>query len=146
MNHDAINDVLNGLLALEQSALSRRLVEATVFVTRLALPEIELVRRMVRESDEHCAWLVALIIDLGGEPAPRGGDLRSADLHFQELHYLLPRVIEEAERVVRGYDRAVEQVAPEPRAARLVARILARRKASLEALRRVPAALAMQSV
>ncbi len=145
MNHDAVIDVLIELLALEQSALPRRLVEATVFVSRVAIAEHELIRRMARECDEHCAWLVAAIVELGGEPAPRSGDLRSADLHFQELHYVLPRLLDWLERQVAAYARAAGPLAAEPHAARVAAQIHARHQVNLGALHEFSSAPARQS-
>lgn len=141
MNHDAAIDVLNELLALEQDALPRRLLEATVFVSRVAIAEHELIRRMSRECEEHCAWLVATIVTLGGEPAPRGGDLRTADLHFQGLHYVLPRLLGWLDRVVAAYAGAAATLAAEPHAARVADQVHARHQKNLEYLRKCSSAM-----
>ena len=124
MNAQNTIGVLNELLASEQSSLALRLLESTVFVSQLSVEDLSTVKRMARASEEHGAKLADLIIQLGGVPGLRVGDTRSADLHYQELHRALPRLVSDREALVKKYERAAEFVAADPRAARLVAELL----------------------
>ncbi|MDO8629360.1 MAG: hypothetical protein Q7R41_02605, partial [Phycisphaerales bacterium] len=93
MNDAPLIAVLNELLAAEQQNLAPRLFESTLFVSRLDVEAYDVVRAMAQACREHCAALTELILEFGGQPAPRTGDVTTADLHFLELHYVLPRLI-----------------------------------------------------
>jgi len=132
--------VLNDLLAAENRSLAPRLFESTVFVSRFDIDAHRLVQRMNRAAREHAASLTSLILDLGGEPNPLRLDVSTADLHFLELHAVLPRLIDDQSRVVRAYSRAGASLAHAPRVAAVVARFLAEHQQSLDALRATPKA------
>lgn len=127
----AIN-VANELLALEQCRLPGRLIESTVFISEMSVDEGALIQRLAAQSLENCASLVGLIERLGGAPAPRSGDLCSADLHFQALHIVMPRLLDDQKNVVARYRRAVELVASFPTAITLISEILGRHQRDLE--------------
>ncbi len=134
--------VLNELLAAEQQNLAPRLFESTLFVSRLDVEAYDVVRAMAQACREHCAALTELILDLGGQPAPRTGDVTTADLHFLELRHLLPRLIADQQTLERKYAVAAPRVAAQPRATALVIRVLDRHQRDLQQLRTlvVPAA------
>jgi hypothetical protein len=134
MNEQAIVDILNEVLALEQCSLATRLMESTVFVSRPSVDDWNTVRRMARASEEHGAWLADAILQLGGVPGPRVSDVTSADLHFQELHHVLPRLIADREALVHKLMLAAQRVSAEPRAAEPVQRILRRHQEELASL------------
>lgn len=134
MTDPQVIDVLNELLAREQRSWPARLFESTVFVSQLSVQDLRLVESMNRMATEHARWLAELILALGGTPGPRIDDVTTADLHFQELHHLLPRLVHEHELLVRRYTVAAERVTSEPQAAQLVTRILERHQQSLEQL------------
>lgn len=127
--------VLNELLLREECSLPYRFVESTLFVSSASLDDLDVLRSMVAASKEHAARLVSVMADLGGTPAPRVGDLATADLHFQELHRVLPRLIADQERLVEAYRIAAGRVGPHPRATALVGEIIQRHEADLDALR-----------
>ena len=127
-------DILNELLVNEQRRLATRLAESNVFVSRPAAENMRLVHRMAEESREHDAWLVASITELGGVPGPRVGDITTADVHYQELRRVLPRLLADHEALIRKYKLAAERLNTEPRAVEVVQRILARHQADLEIL------------
>jgi hypothetical protein len=87
----------------------------------------------------HCEQLVDLIIDLGGEPRPRPCDVSTAHLHYQGLSYVLPQLIQAHEKLIRQYADARAKLARSPRAAELVARILAEHEPDLHSLRELAA-------
>lgn len=132
MNDASLITVLNELLAAEQRNLAPRLFESTLFVSRLDVEAYDVVRTMAQACREHCAALTELILDLGGQPAPRTGDVTTADLHFLELHYVLPRLIADQRFLERKYAVAAPGVAAEPDAAALVSRVLDRHRRDLE--------------
>jgi hypothetical protein len=131
MNDAPLIAVLNELLAAEQQNLAPRLFESTLFVSRLDVEAYDVVRTMAQTCREHCSALTELILDLGGQPAPRTGDVTTADLHFLELHYVLPRLIADQRLLEHKYSVAAPRVAAEPGAAALVSRVLDRHRRDL---------------
>ena len=128
MTEPMIIDVLNELLAAERSAPAHRLIESTVFVSRAAAEDIFVVRRMTEQSQEHAAWLTEVILQLGGSPGLRVGDMTSAGLHFQELRSAMPYLLTQSEGLVRKYTVAAARVSSESQAVDVVGKILARHK------------------
>ena len=128
--------VLNELLVAEQCHPARRLCESTVFVSDLGSEEEGAVRALVEASTGHCGELTSLIRRLGGEPGPRGIDVMTGDLHFQELGGAVPRVISEQGHLIALYQRASERLGDEPEAAAIVGRIVERHRTDLSALER----------
>ncbi len=127
--------VLRGLLAAEQRGLALRVVESAPFVSGLSVRDAEIARRIARERWEHAAWLTQLLLDLGSPPGPRALDVRTADLHFLELRFVLPRLIADEEAVIRLYEQAASNLAGDRGAAELASRILARHRTHLELLK-----------
>ncbi len=119
-------DVLNELLAAERSAPAKRLIESTVFVSRAASGDIFVLRRMGVQSQEHAAWLTELILQLGGSPGLRVGDVMSAGLHFLELRSAMPYLLTQSEELVRKYHAASARVSSESQAVDVVGKILTR--------------------
>jgi len=127
--------ILNELLVSEQRSLASRLFDSTLFVSRLSLPAQAIFRRMAEAARDHGAALTELIRDLGGMPDPRSSDASTADLHFLELHYVLPRLAADQERLVRKYVLAAQRVPRESRGVGLITRILERHQEDLKRLR-----------
>jgi len=137
MSEPAVHDILNELLVEEQRCLAVRLVESTVFVNQAAMDELGNVQRMARASRKHGAWLADLILSLGGVPGLRGIKASSADLHYQDLRHVLPRLVEDCESLVRLYTRALQHVDDEPLAVELVTRIRSRHQEALDSLKQL---------
>jgi len=134
MNSNPTVDILNTLLIAEQASAVERMLESTVFVSWASADEYPIVQRISRESKEHCAWLVELIESYHGYVRPRVGDVRSADMHFQELDYLLPRVVDHERATLKEYEAAAAKLSSEPAAMTVLNRIIARRRTQLEML------------
>ena len=83
---------------------------------------------------EHRAWLAESINDLGGDPLPGLADIRTTNVHYLELGYMLPRVLEERRQSLAFYESAAEQLSANERAAAEVARIVARKRRHVEQL------------
>lgn len=137
MDSTMLIDILNELLAEERTATIHRLLESTVFVSQLSIEDAREVQRMAKESREHAEWLTRLILECGGSPRPPRRDMRSADLHFQDLHRLLPRAARDHENLIRKFTRASSHAGSEPRATDLISRILARHRSHLDTLQRL---------
>ena len=137
MDTQTVVDLLNELLANEQRTPAHRLLESNVIVSRVAMDGLGPVQAMARASREHTAWLTELILELDGAPGLRFGDPTSADLHYQELHHALPRLVREHQALIRKYELASERLAGEPEAQEVVERILARHRKLLSALEQV---------
>jgi hypothetical protein len=134
MNEAAVA-VLNDLLGAEYAAIAPRLFEAGPFISRLSVKDVETAERISRASPAHCEALTGLILELGGVPGPRRVDVTVADLHYQELHFVLGRLVADHERLVERYRRALGRLAGTPRASALVGRLLAQHEAELSGLR-----------
>ena len=134
METSTVVDILNELLTAEHQSVARRLLESTVFIPRSAISGFESLQQMARDNHEHTEWLTGLILELGGEPSPRFGDPTSADLHYQDFHRVLPRLISGHEALVHKYSLAAGRVDSEPQAGELVARILARHREHADTL------------
>ncbi len=101
-------EILSELLGAEQRSLAVRLLESTVFVPRLGVHDLHLVKRLADQSKERCAELAELIIELGEVPAPCTHDPTSADLHYVELGYAMPRLLADQVALSRMYSQAAE--------------------------------------
>jgi len=132
-------EVLNELLAAEQSAVCHRLLEATVFVSQLSMSEAQFVSRLAAECSQHTAWLADRVLQLGASPSMRRADVRTADLHFMDLHRAWPRLIENHRQLLDGCTLAAGQLASAAQSARLVGRIQARHVKQLEDLQHATA-------
>lgn len=134
MDKHQVVDILNELLAVEQHSFPLRLFESTMFVSRLAVEDLRAVENMAQSSRQHGAWLSTLILELEGVPGPRIADPASADLHFQELHHVLPRLVREQESLIQKYALAGERLGAEAKAPNCVERILVRHREALSVL------------
>ena len=137
MDAQTLTNILNELLAAEQCSLTQRLVESTVFVSELSVEEAAALEQMVKASEEHGAWLAGAIGEFGGVVGIPVHDPASADLHFQDLHRALPRLVADRESLLHKYTLASERVGSEPRAVQLVARIMERHREELSTRKRL---------
>lgn len=88
---------------------------------------------MIREEGEHIDWLVEAIVEHRGTPVSPVPDPRTGSVHYIDLRYLLPRIVQDERRVLRACESAAERVAEGP-AVRLIARIADRHQRHLEEL------------
>lgn len=123
-----IIDILNELLAAEQRNVVTSLMESTLFVSHLSVSAHEVLRRMARSNHEHSQRLVEAILGQGGVPGVRLVTLKPADLHFQELSSVLPRVLADRRTLIGKYEVAQQRV-KEPNTATILAQILDRHRA-----------------
>lgn len=134
MDSQTIVAILNELLAAEQSSVLARVNESTVFVSRLSAEDSNKVGKMAAAQREHCAWLSESILAQRGTLEPRVHDVTSGDLHFQDLHHVMPRLIADREAIIAKYKLAVDRLSAEPAVVGLISRILARHQDELTSL------------
>lgn len=134
MSAESVLAVLNELLASEQRAIAPRLFESTVFVSSSSVAVAELADQMKQQSERCQLVLAGRIRSLDGEPRLRCGNVTSADLHFQDLHCVLPRLITDQQRLVAKYRSAGERLGGDAETAALVSRFLEAHERELEAL------------
>ncbi len=134
MTDEAVVAVLNALLAAEQQAIAPRLFESAVFVSGASIAEVRLAERLVAQSRSNQSALAGLILELGGEPGPRCGNSMSGDLHYLEVHSVLPRVIADYRRLLEKYRVADTRVGGESASAALVSRLTAIHDHELQSL------------
>ena len=130
-----IVEVLNELLRLEQASLPGRLMQSTMFVSRLTVADAKVVEDMARAGEAHAAQLAEAVIQLDGVSGPRITDTRWANLHYQDVRNLLPDLVTDRETLVQKYARALNHVGDEPDVAQLLTNIHARHEGELATLR-----------
>ncbi len=135
MESEKVCAILNELLAGELRATAPRILESTVYISQLAVAQLPVAQRIARQTHSNGEALTELILDLGGAPGPPMPHAATAHLHFQDLHRLLPALIDDHERLIRKYEIAAERVASEPRIQEVVTRILQRHREELCELR-----------
>lgn len=132
----AIN-ILNDLLAAESRSLLPRLGESIVFVSAASAQEQRQVERMTDAGREHLAWLIDAMRNLGGEPFPVHADIHTGDIHFLELHHVLPRVLKAEEQLLTAFESAAADLGSTALAASAVARIIERRRTHIDQLKKM---------
>ncbi len=137
MEQGRVCAVLNELLAGEGRAVAPRILESTVFISQLAATQLPIAQRIARQTQSNCEELSKLILKLGGVPEPPKPDAATAQLHYQDLHYVLPWLIADHEKLIGNYQIGAEHVACEPRAAQLLMRILGDHRQELDELLRL---------
>jgi len=134
LDGESVIRVLNRLLLAEYASLIPRLGEATYFVSWASADEAQLLSQMVAEECEHVAWLTEAILDLRGAPAPRRFDTATANIHYCELHSLIPRILADRQRLIDVYQSAIPALGGLGKATQVAGRILARHREHLNKL------------
>lgn len=127
-------DIVQELLAAEQASIALRLAESTLFVAPPSAPDSAALGRIADEINEHSAWLADLLTAADRSPGPRISDLSTADLHFQEISFALPRLTADLTRLAQLCERAATGVATDQTVAPVVARMTDRHRKHLETL------------
>lgn len=134
INSPALVRTLDQLCHAERRSILPRLRESTVFVSWPSADQADAVDEMILQEREHVLWLIDLINALGESPTPCSLDMRTTNINYLELNYLMPRVIQSKQSIVKVYEGSAPQVSEDPKAAALVGRILERHRAHLATL------------
>lgn len=115
MDKTTIAGDLNDLLATEARSLARHAQEARPYLS----PQDHCIWAQVQEasrlSHDHERKLTGLIMDMGLSPRPGAFRTELANYHFLDLPTLRLRLIQEKERQVERYRRAIEHAHDHPR-------------------------------
>lgn len=126
-------DVLNELLAAHKRSLLLRVMETSPFVSPADAALADTLRHIIAEETEHADWLVEAVVERGGSPVSALPDPRTASIHYVDLCYLLPRIVQDERRILRASEAAAERI-KDPAARELVTRIAERHRRHLDAL------------
>lgn len=136
--HDTI-EILNELLAAETAGLIARLRTASPFVDWTGTEENEVVGRILRDQARNAEILTQEILRLEGAPEPSLPDTTTADLHYLDLAFLLPKILDSQRKIVDLYQSALAELSGEHLATtRCISDLLAEHRrylSELEALR-----------
>lgn len=102
--------MLNELLAAEKRSLLLRLTDTAPFVSSTDAGLADTIRPMIREATERIDRLSETIVALRGTLISTVPDPRTGSVHYVDLRYLLPRIIQDERRVLRVYDAAAERI------------------------------------
>lgn len=142
MSDEDVIGLLNDLLELESRSLVTRLGEARPFVGWAAAEDGPILQQMVDQEADHQRRLAEAIEALDGVPRPARNDTLSAGLHYLNVQYLLPQIVEEKQRLIQAYRQAADNTPTDGPAAVVVANILARHQGHLERLQQMTQRLA----
>jgi hypothetical protein len=127
-------DSLNRLLRAESGSLIHRLAEASPHVSWPAAGDHLIVQEMRSEILDHQQSLATMILDLRGAPSPPGYPIQTGSVHYLELSFLMPLVIDNMRRLISLYETAGVRSHD---AAALVNRILGDHRRHLSQLERI---------
>ena len=109
----AILDTLCALLDSEAQSIFRFMGEGSPYLSRATADVRRPLQEMVETNVRHVRELIDLIVALGGAPQMMGGVSREEQfLAFLSLKFLLPKLVNEKELVIRRYENALRSLAP----------------------------------
>ena len=136
-----LSRILDRLCHAEQRSMLPRLRESVVFVSWASAGEADVVAGMIEQEQEHVAWLVEMMSGLGESPTPCTADVHTTSIHYVELNYLMPRVIQSKRNSIAFYEQNAAAVSTSAEASALVARITERHKSHLAQLNEMTGSL-----
>ncbi len=134
MDQEALVAQLNDLLNLEFGGLLGRLDQLHPFVEWADAVAIPVFRRIVADEGLARRRLTEAIEAEGGVPRPPRPDLSSARVHYLDVRYLLPLLIDEQRRRVAAYEAVAGRIPSDRPSAPIVSALLAQHRAHLEQL------------
>ena len=109
----AIIDTLAALLDSEAQSIFRFMGEGSPYLSRATADVRRPLQEMVETNVRHVRELIDLIVALGGNPQMMPGVSREEQfLAFLSLKFLLPKLVNEKELVIRRYENALRALAP----------------------------------
>ena len=136
-----LSKTLDRLSHAEQRSMLPRLRESVVFVSWASADDADAVAGMIQQEQEHIAWLVEMMLGLGESPTPCTADVHTTSMHYVELNYMMPRVIQSKRNSIAFYEQNAAAVSTKAEASALVARITERHKSHLAQLNEMTGSL-----
>ncbi len=134
-----VEAALAGAYQTECRSLLTHLGGAAPFVDWASADDVELVRRLIAEEQEHRRWLVDALSDRGAAPPPCAQPTEAGALAYLKLDFLLSRVIRDKRDRIGSHERHAARAAGDATASTPMARILERSRRHLAALERLQA-------
>lgn len=134
MTNERAVRILNELLEHECRGVLLRVRESNPFISWASADERRMIDDMLGEDTEHRARLVEVIRDLGGEPLPVTADIASTNMHFLDLGFVFPTLLEDRKRLLAAYESAASQVGAHAVAATVITEITDRHRRQIQRL------------
>jgi hypothetical protein len=131
----AVVDALNSLLEANQNSIIRFMGEGSPYLTRATIELRGQLQQMLNANLRRSRDLHELVDALGGEPRMLGVAPEEQYLAYLSLKFLLPKLVEAKELIIRRYENAQKAIGKlSPEATALLDRHLAQHHAELATL------------
>jgi hypothetical protein len=132
----AVIDALNALLESQQNSIIRFMGDSSPYLGGAPPGIRQLLRELLDNNLKRSEELYHLIENLGGSPRPRGLQPEEQYLSYLSLKFLLPKISDAKELIVRRYDNALRALKNAPAdVIGVLERQLAEHRAELEKLK-----------
>ena len=136
----AVVDALNSLLEAQQNSIIRFMGEGSPYLSRATVEVRRPLQEMLQNNIRRCRDLYETIEALGGTPLPRSLQPEEQYLAFLSLKFLLPKIVDAKNLVIRRYENAVKAIGKDPpEVLALLQSHLAQHRAELAVLERTTA-------
>ncbi len=127
-----IADELSDVLATETRGMLRHVMGSTPHVTQKTYPVFVLLQKIVKAGAHHAQRVTQLFEQLELSPRTRSYNPDVANYHFVTLASVLPDIVEEKQRQIAAYERAVEHIGDNAAAAAELQALLDENREQLE--------------
>jgi hypothetical protein len=103
----ALIDLLNALLESQQNSIIRFMGESSPYLGGAPPGVRQLLAQMLKDNLKRSQDLYRLIERLGGSPRPRGLQPEEQYLSYLSLKFLLPKIVDAKELIIRRYENAL---------------------------------------
>jgi len=104
----AVVDALNALLESQQNSIIRFMGDSSPYLGGAPPGIRQLLRELLDNNLKRTEELYHLIEKLGGSPRPRGLQPEEQYLSYLSLKFLLPKIVDAKELIVRRYENALQ--------------------------------------
>ena len=134
----AVIDALNSLLEAELGSVFRFMGEGSPYLSRASADVRRPLQQMVEANQRYVMAIAEMIQRLGGEPMTRMVRPEEQYLAFLSLKFLLPKLVDEKNLIVRRYDNALRALPTDvpPEVTRLLRTIQSEHKAHADVLKK----------
>ena len=110
----AVIDVLNALLESQQNSIIRFMGESSPYLGGAPPGIRQLLRQLLDNNLKRSEALYNLIEKLGGSPRPRGLQPEEQYLSYLSLKFLLPKIVDAKQLIIRRYENALQAIKNAP--------------------------------
>ncbi len=137
----AVVDALNSLLEAQQNSIIRFMGEGSPYLSRATVEVRRPLHQMLNNNFRRCRELYNMVEELGGSPWPLGLQPEEQYLAFLSLKFLLPKLVDAKQLIIRRYENAVKAIGKggPPEANELLQRHLSEHRAELAVLQKAAA-------